>query len=248
MIEQILKTTNGKIKVAVPGDISEMTLAQLMELQESTELNDLRAISILSGTSMQELQNVTDINDLHYFTDCIFLLSHQLKNLHAHTDVPKQVCFNIGGKTKKVNVVHNLSVEPAGAFMAAGEVIGGEIQNFIKQHGEENWQQRFNPSLKACCQVLAQYFYCRATGQRYDEYRADEFTEQVKQLAVTEALPIARYFFTSFPNLSKTKTGFWHRLLLRWRKKPAYNRSASLNTSTRLTRWQAATSLSGTIS
>lgn len=248
MIEQTLKTTAGIIKVAIPGDVSEITLAHLMQLQESTELNDLQAISILSGVPLQELQNVTDMNDLHYFTDCIFLLSHQLKNLHANTTIPNQVDLAVNGVVKKVNVVKNLSVEPAGAFMAAGEVIGSEIQEFIKLHGEENWQERFNPSLNACCQVLAQYFYCRATGERYDEYKAEEFTEQVKQLKVTEALPIARYFFTVYPNLSRTKTGFWQQILRRWKKRPAYNRSASLNISTRLTRWQAATSLSGPIS
>jgi len=245
MIEQILKTTDGKIRVAIPGDISELTLRQLMQLQEEPELNDLKAISILSGISLQDLQNVTDINELHFFTDCIFLLSHQLKNLHNEVALPKQVGFIMDGKMRKVSVVSNLSVEPAGAFMAAGEVIGSEIQDFIKQHGQENWQERFNPSLKACCHVLAQYFYCPATGQKYDEYKAEEFTEQVKQLKVTEALPIARYFFTVYPRLSITKTGFWHRMLRRWKKKPASNPSASLNTSIRSTRWQAATSLSG---
>ena len=245
MIEQILKTTEGKIRVAIPADISELTLAQLIQLQEAPELNDLKAISILSGVTLQDLQNVTNVEDLHFFTDCIFLLSHQLKNLHNEKALPKQVCFTIDGKMRKVNVIQNLSVEPAGAFMTAGEVIGSEIQDFIKQHGEEDWQERFNPSLKACCQVLAQYFYCRATGQKYDEYKAEEFTEQVKQLKVTEALPVARYFFTVYPRLSTTKTGFWHRMLRHWRKKQVYTPSASSNTSIRSTRWQAATSLNG---
>ena len=156
-----------------------------MELQKQPDLNDLQAISILSGTPLEELQNVTDINDLLYFTDCIFLLSHQLKYLHTNKVIPKEVCFSFNDKSKTVKVAQNLSVEPAGAFMAAGEVIGSEIQDFISQHGEENWQERFNPSLKACCQVLAQYLYCRVTGQKYDEYKAEEFTEQVKQLKVT---------------------------------------------------------------
>jgi hypothetical protein len=36
----------------------------------------------------------------------------------------------------------------------------------------------------------------------------------------------------SYPNLSKPRTGCWHRLLQFWRKGPAYNHSKNLSTST----------------
>ncbi|MFD2145486.1 hypothetical protein [Mucilaginibacter antarcticus] len=146
--------------------------------------------------------------------------------------IPKKAGFTINGKMHEVNVISNLSIEPAGAFMAAREIIADEIQQHIEQHGEADWQERFNPSLKACCQVLAHYFYCRTTGNKYNDYQAGQFTETVKTLRVTEALPIAKHFFMSYPNLSKPKTGFWHRLRLLWRKRQAYNRSKTLSTST----------------
>jgi hypothetical protein len=56
--------------------------------------------------------------------------------------------------------------------MAARDVIADEIAAHIKIYGEENWQDYFNPSLTACCKVLAYYFYCRVTGNKYDEYAA----------------------------------------------------------------------------
>jgi hypothetical protein len=111
--------------------------------------------------------------------------------------------------------------------MAARDIIADEIKEHIQQHGEEDWQDRFNPSLKACCQVLAHYFYCRATGGKYNEYKADEFAETIKTIGVTEALPVAKYFFMSYPNLSKPKTNYYQRFRQFWRIRQVSNRSKS---------------------
>jgi hypothetical protein len=109
--------------------------------------------------------------------------------------------------------------------MAARDIIAEEINEHIKLHGEDDWQECFSPSLKACCQVLTQYFYCRATGEKYNEYKADAFIETVKNISVVEALPIGKHFFMSYPNLSKPKTNYWLRSRQFWRGKRAFNRS-----------------------
>ena len=125
----------------------------------------------------------------------------------------------------------NLSVEPTGAFMAVREIIAEEIKAHIEKNGEENWKEYFNPSLKACCQVLAHYFFCRVTDKGYNEYEAEAFCDEVKKLKVTEALPVARHFFTCYPNLLKKRTGFFHQLQLLWNKRQAYNHLKSLSIS-----------------
>jgi len=228
MIEKTLKTTYGKLKIKIPGDLSEMSLGQLMDIQEKPDLNDLEAISILSGLPVWQLNHVRRMDDLQVFGEHVLLLSQQIDQLYNSDAVPKKITLPMG---KTIDVIQNLSIEPAGAFMAAREIISDEINGHIQQYGTENWQQNFNPSLKACCQVLAHYFFCRATGKKYNEYDAEEFCNQIKKLRVTEALPIAKHFFTCYPNLSKQRTAFFRRLLLRWRKKPGYNRSGSLNIS-----------------
>jgi hypothetical protein len=129
-------------------------------------------------------------------------------------------------------VLDNLSVEPAGAFMAAREIIADEVNNHIKKFGEEDWKENFNPSLNACCQVLAHYFYCRATGKPYNEYQAEEFSNHIKNMRVTEALPISKHFFSCYPSLSTPKISCWHRLQQFWKNARAYNRSKNLNIST----------------
>ncbi|RYU91070.1 hypothetical protein EWM62_03795 [Mucilaginibacter terrigena] len=232
MIEKTLITTHGKLRVKIPSQLNEVTLGQMMALQDSPQLGDLDAISILSGVPVTDLRSVRDANDFMQFADAVLSLSHQIKYLYNSDEIPKKLTVEIDQKPVTVNVINNLSVEPAGAFMAARDVIADEITEHVKIYGEDNWKDYFNPSLTACCKVLAFYFYCLATGNVYDEYAASAFTETIKKIRVTEALPIAKHFFMSYPNLSKPRTGFWHRLLQFWRKGRAFNPSKSLNTST----------------
>jgi len=116
--------------------------------------------------------------------------------------------------------------------MAAREIIADEINEYISQHGVGSLKENFNPSLKACCQVLAHYFFSKVTGKNYNEYEAEEFCNEIKKLRVTEALPIAKHFFTCYPNLSRQKTNFFRQFLQFWKNAQAYNPLRSLNTLT----------------
>jgi len=229
MLQKTLKTTMGKLLIQIPSTLAEVTLGQMIALIDEADLTDIKAISILSGVTVEQLQNVKNADDLAIFGEAILTLSQQISHLYDSDDIPKKVTFASG---KTVNVMHNLSVEPAGAFMAARDIISDEIAEHIKLYGDEDWQQHFNPSLKSCCQVLAHYFYCRATGKPYNEYEAEEFVAEIKKLRVTEALPISKHFFTCYPGLSKTKTSFWQRLLQRWKNGRGYRSLKNLNTST----------------
>lgn len=230
MIEKTLKTTTGKLRIKIPTYLNEVTLGQMMEIQEKHDLNDLDAIGILSSIPIDELNNVCNIDDFQAFADTVISLSQQIKYLYNSNDIPEKITFQLNKKEVTVSVMHNLSVEPAGAFMAASDIIADEINEHIKLYGDNDWKEYFNPSLKACCHVLAHYFYTKATGKKYNEYEAEEFCSAVKKLRVTEALPIAKHFFSCYPNLLKQKTTFSHRLLLFWKKKRAFNRSISLST------------------
>jgi len=231
MIEKKVKTTTGAIHIKIPSGLNELTLGQLIALQESPGMNDIEAISILSGIPVADLQNVKNFNDLLQFGETILLLSTQIALLYNSDEIPKKITFNLTTGPIVVNVMHNLSVEPAGAFMAAREIIGDEIKHHIEQYGQDNWQENFKPSLKACCQVLAHYFYCRATGKKYNEYEAEEFCTEIKKLGVTEALPIAKHFFTHYPSLSTPKTGYSLRLRQFWKKRQGSRLLKNLNTS-----------------
>ncbi len=191
MIEKTLKTTTGKLRVKIPTHLNEVSLGQMIAMQEKPHLSDLDAISILSGIAVEELKNVCNIQDFDRFGEAIISLSNQIKYLYNSDDIPQTVTFIIGNKKIVIKVISNLSVEPAGAFMAARDIIADEINKHINLHGQEDWEAYFNPSLTACCHVLAHYFFCKATGKKYSEYEVEGFCEIVKALRVTEALPIA---------------------------------------------------------
>ncbi|WP_295670642.1 hypothetical protein [uncultured Mucilaginibacter sp.] len=232
MIEKTIKTITGNICIRIPSAVNEVTLGQLIAMQANPDLNDLEAIAILSGIELEQLQNVKNFDDLLPFGDVVLSLSAQIAQVFNSEITPKKITFTLPGGASIVNVMQNLSVEPAGAFMAAREIIGDEINSHIKQFGAENWQDIFKPSLKACCQVLAHYFYCRATGKPYNEYEAEEFCTEIKKLRVTEALPIAKHFFMHYPSLSKPKTGYSLRLRQYWKKRQGSRVLKNSGTST----------------
>ncbi|HVV54580.1 MAG TPA: hypothetical protein VHC47_04620 [Mucilaginibacter sp.] len=229
MIEKTLRTTDGKIQVRIPTVLNEITLGQMMAMQEKNYLDDVDAISILSGVPKEDLYNVKNFDDFQVFGNYVHLLANQIKYLYQSNVLPHKVAFNPDGKKVTVNVIRNLSVEPAGAFLAARNIIADEINEHIRQYGEEDWQVHFQPSLNACCHVLAHYFFCRVTAKRYDEYEAEAFCEEIKKLRVTEALPIAKHFFTCYPNLLKQRTSFLQQFRQYWRKKRVSRHLKNLN-------------------
>jgi len=224
MIEKKLKTTQGRITIKIPTTLNEITLGQMIDLQQTLELDDLQAISILSGIPVEQIQDISDIGELHSFGEAVLSLSQQIKNLYDSDAIPKKVIFFADSKPVTVKVAKDLSVEPVGAFMAAREIINDEIKEYSRLNEEDNSFEYFRPSLTACCEVLAQYFYCRATGKPYNEYKVDEFCDEIKKMRVTEALPISKHFFTCYPALSKQKTNFYTRLQRLWKKGLEYNR------------------------
>lgn len=223
MIEKTFKTTTGSISITIPEHLHEVSLGQLIAMQAIENLSDLEAVHILSGVPTDKLQNIKNIDDLRLFNGHIMALSVQIKALYNSDSLPKTVTFNLTGKPKTVNVIANLSIEPAGAFLTARDIISDEIESHINQHGDE-WKANFNPSLKTCAMLLAHYFYCPVTGNWYNEYQAEQFYDEVIKLPFTDALPISKYFFLNYPNLSKPKISYWLRVQLLWKKRLALSR------------------------
>jgi hypothetical protein len=224
MIERTFKTTGGSLRVRIPTLLSEITMGQIIEIQEKHFLKDLEAISILSGISSEDLCSVVNYNEFEVLGVYVQSLAHQVKYLFNSEILPRKVVFTLGKRKVEMHVARNLSVEPAGALLAARDIIADEINLHINLYGEEHWKEHFQPSLRCCCNVLAQYFFCRVTGKKYDEYDAYEFNEEVKKLKVTEALPIAKHFFSAYPDLLKQKLGLMQRLHLYWRRRQVLKR------------------------
>ena len=102
MIEKTLNTTTGKLKIKIPTLLNEVTLGQMMQLQDKPGLNDLEAISILSGIELETLQNIKRMDDLQVFGDAVLSLSHQIKHLYNSDAIPERVTFIINDKKLKL--------------------------------------------------------------------------------------------------------------------------------------------------
>ncbi|MCC8409779.1 hypothetical protein LJ707_12640 [Mucilaginibacter sp. UR6-1] len=232
MIEKSVQTPKGKLSIRMPENLDEITLEQMIALQAAENLGDVEAISILSGVPADELKQVTNATELSIFNEQILKLAFAIKNLYNSDNIPQKVTFNINGNIKQVKVSNNLAIEPAGAYWAARDIIADEIAAHVKAFGEADWQANFSPALQACGKLLAQYFYCRATGKPYNEYEAAAFIDVINTMKVTEALPIAKHFFTCYPDLSRKKIGFWQQFRHLWRNVREYRRLKSLSTLT----------------
>jgi hypothetical protein len=230
MIEKTLKTKDGKIQVRMPTVIGEITLGQMMAIQERRFPDALDTISILSGIPKADLSHGTNFGDLQLFGNYMRSLSHQARYLYDGDIISQKVIFMFEGRKVVVNIFRNLSIEPAGAFVAARNIIADEINEHIHLYGEEDWKEHFLPSVKSCCDLLAHYFFCRVTGKIYDELEADKFSEEVKKLRATEALPIAKHFFSCYPDLLQRRAGLFNQLRHYWRRKQVHKRLEKLST------------------
>lgn len=216
MITKQIKTTEGLISLSIPTTLDELTIGQLADLQANPEMSDAEIVSVLSYCPLETIYLARDINELKKFKEAIDTLTYELQFAYNAEAIPETVRFErlLGeklSKPKTVKVVRKLSLEPAGAYLNARNVIAEEINKAKEKFGDA-WEQNFNPSVQACIELLAQFFFYPATGKKYDEYQVQKFIDDVKYLPVSQALPIARYFFLKYPNLQMPKIGFWRQV------------------------------------
>jgi hypothetical protein len=219
MIERTLYTSRGRLKVSIPTLLNEVTLGKMMALQELSGTDEAGTISLLSGIPVAELRDIIDEGGLTVFSEYVRSLASQIRYLYDSHIIPRKVTLVLGKRRVTVKVIRNLSIEPADAFIAARNIIADEINRHIDLYGEEEWKESFQPSLRSCAALLAQFFFCRATGKKYDGLEAALFGEEIKQLSVTDALPIARHFFSAYPDLLKQHFSWLERLRLDWRRR-----------------------------
>ncbi len=224
MITKTILTTSGKQKINIPTDLSEITLGELIDIGQG---------KLVPGITQEFCDNITNYADLEMIQEYILSLAHKIKYCYE-TELPRKI--TISGKT--INVIKNLSIEPAGAYLCSRDLIADEINRHIEQFGEDEWKNNFSPSLERCAGLLANYFYCPVTGDLFSEQKAETFKSEILKLKVSEALPIARYFFLRYPNLSKQKISLWRAFKQIWKNAQVRRRLRNSVISISLIVWQ----------
>ena len=216
MIIKTIQTTTGRKKLTIPTSLAEITLGQMIELEK-----DGNPGIIVEGLTDELFDNIVAIQDRNDIEQRILSLAHQIGYCYQELKIPDRVKF---GKDW-FDVPKNLSIEPAGAYLVSRNIIADEMNKCEDL-------EHFRPSLNACAKLLANYFYCRVTGDVWGEQQAESFVSEVLKLPVTVALPIARYFFLNYPNLLNQNRSLWQAVKQIWNEKRVLRNLKNSNTLT----------------
>lgn len=231
MLTQKFKTADGDITLSIPQNLSELTMGMLAdsEPKPGDSLSPLDMLSVLSGVPKESdtepcLLDIFDIDELNVFTDTVTALYYQISALKDDADkFPDSVVLPMNkysypkaGKKRlkwslswpplnisglKISIPKDIKVSPAGAAMEAEEVIKEEIQIYENAKKAFGDHLVFNPSANSLLHILALYFYCPATGEKFNPQRVIEFANDViRKMPVKQALPIAWFFFSRYLN------------------------------------------------
>jgi hypothetical protein len=175
-----------------PTEVSEITLKQFFTLRKAKGLLD--EICALTGIDRQTIQNFRDRADLEKCQMLLNTIGTKLAKGFNGVILPKQI--SIAGKT--IKVPKNLKLEPVGAFIAVHNLITEEHERCAEQN------TNFDPT-DIVPQVLAHYFWLPYMGEGtlYSDERIEDeaYLEKINTIPITEAIPIANFFFRKYPNL-----------------------------------------------
>jgi hypothetical protein len=232
MTERTFKHINGKIKLSIPDTLQDVTMQMMIQFQQPA-LSDLEAISALTQTPIEQLYGISDIAALNEaILPFAQSLQHQLAYTYQAGVLPKQITlFYPGGKVQTITIGEDAGFYAYGAVMEARELMTAEILRHQQTYGD-TWRDHLNPDLRTCGLILTHFLYNRAYPSHVPSaIDIQQFFDIVKWLPITDAAPLARYFFLSYPNLPLRKPTRWQRLQHLWKNAPALIRSRASVTS-----------------
>jgi hypothetical protein len=232
MTERTFKHINGKLKLSIPDSLQDVTLDMMIHFQQPA-LSDLEAVSALTQTPIEQLYGISDIAALNQailpFSQS---LQHQLAYTYEAGTLPTQVKLRYpGGKIQTIAIGNDAGFYAYGAVMEARELMTTEIVRHQQTYGD-TWREHLNPDLRTCGLILTHFLYNLAyPGHVPSAIDIRQFFDVVKWLPITDAAPLARHFFLSYPNLPLRKPTRWQRLQHLRKNVPALIRLRPLVTS-----------------
>lgn len=180
---------NSIHKVEVPTSWSDLSLKQVIELNDLTTLNRIKIISILTGIHLDILselngkQNLETLNQI----ETLFQFINEAPNFNEFK-LPKKITL----KGKEIIIPQDLTKETYGQKVAIEELIRNSKTEVI---------------LPLIPEVLSIYLYPIFSEEKFKDERVDDFIEIMKEIQISEAYPIATFFLIRrglFYKLSET--------------------------------------------
>lgn len=210
----------------MPDQPNELTLGQFLKLREEKDI--ITQLAILCSVDKEDLLNIKyspkaekQLQDAIKLTE---ILNDNIRD-YFNSDACIVPPVTVTIMNKVVRVPQDLEKEPFWPSRKVKEVIQEKIQ-------ETGTGVAFDPTDKAA-DVIAHYLYVPFTGRPYNEYQAEEFKEVIHGLPLTDAIPLANFFFLKWKSLYLTRFSCFLTELRMWRKKlvSKYLRSTKMLTS-----------------
>lgn len=215
----------GSLTLSMPDQPKELTLGQFLKLRDEKDI--ISQLAILCTVDKEDLLGIkySDKSEkqLQHAISLTEVLNENIRdffNSDACTVSPATVEI----LNKVVRVPQDMEKEPFWPSRKVKEIIQEKIQ-------ETGTGVSFDPTDKAA-DVIAHYLYVPFTGRPYNEYQAEEFKEVVNTLPLTDAIPLANFFFLKWKSLYLTRFSCFLVAFRMWRKKLASKYLRSTRTST----------------
>lgn len=182
---------NGE-KYAIPTQLRELTLGQFFALRDAKDIID--EVCALTGLERSAVSNFATKSDLQKCYAAFTPIGAELSKLSKteRRELPKEVTIN----GRVITVPKSLKLEPVGAFIAVNDILATE-------HNKNEKLGLGVDYTDVIPQVLAHYFFIHYNGGLYDDELAESenYLQAIKTIPITDAIPIANFFFRKFPNL-----------------------------------------------
>lgn len=193
-------TINGNA-VNFPTSVFDLSLKQFFALKKAKDILD--EISACTGIARNTIENFKDLKTVNNAQALLATLRISIEAGFDSRNFPKEVYIGL----KKIKVPAELRLEPIGAFMSVNDILAEHSNKMIADGLKQGRTITTDDINFTDCipKVLAHYFFRPYHGEEtlYSDINAEapEYMEKILNLPLTQAVPLANYFFLKFPNL-----------------------------------------------
>ncbi len=187
--------------VQFPTSVYDLNLRQFFAIKKSKDILD--EISACTGIARNTIENFKDLKTVNAAQALLSTLRMSIEAGFDSRTFPTHIQIGM----KKIKVPAELRLEPIGAFMSVNDILAEHSNKMVAEATKQGKTMTTDDINFTDCipKVLAHYFYLpyHGEGVLYSDLKAEtpEYMGKILNIPLTQAVPLANYFFLKFPNL-----------------------------------------------
>lgn len=205
--------------ITIPNSAQELTLGQFLDLRNCGESNALEILGVLSGKNEFELQKMSYSNKFEREMSAMAAeLTDSIREYFSTPDLRTPNLIKLSDVTIKIPEDLNTS-----AYWATRRA-----QNIIKRVVNRMPEGETFDAIEYYDELLAHYLYCPFTNSKYNEDRAEEFKQIIRnELTLPEAIPLGNFILLGLRKYWRPSVINYILNQRRKKKKPIFQRLKS---------------------